>query len=96
MLTEDGRLNRDGSHGDVIQDINGLKVAGYSDPFERRAGENFKDRYEPTPTPAARSHLTPVPGSGQKAGPSRPRESPSSPQTTPSTNLAEATGSFPP
>ena len=46
MLTEQGKLNPDGTHGDVIQDIDGLKVAGYSDPFERRRGENFKDRYE--------------------------------------------------
>jgi predicted phosphodiesterase len=52
VLTERGRLSPDGStDGKVIQDINGLKVAGYSDPFERRAGENFKDRYQPEPTP---------------------------------------------
>jgi predicted phosphodiesterase len=50
VLTEDGRLNADGTHGPVINDIAGLKVAGYSDPFERRASENFKDRYEPSPT----------------------------------------------
>jgi predicted phosphodiesterase len=47
VLTENGRLNPDGSHGDVIQDVDGLRVAGYSDPFERRAGEDFKDRFEP-------------------------------------------------
>jgi len=58
VLTEQGKLNRDGTHGDVIQDINGLKVAGYGDPFERRAGENFKDRYEPTPTPAMTDAFT--------------------------------------
>jgi predicted phosphodiesterase len=25
-------------------------VAGYSDPFERRAAENYRDRYEPEPS----------------------------------------------
>jgi predicted phosphodiesterase len=52
VLTEDGRLNADGSHGPIVNNVAGLKVAGYSDPFERRAGEDFKDRYHPTPTPS--------------------------------------------
>ena len=39
VLTENGRLNPDGSYGNVIDDVNGLKIAGYSDPFERRQGE---------------------------------------------------------
>jgi predicted phosphodiesterase len=52
VLTQDGRLNPDGSYGPVINDLAGLKVAGYSDPFERRQGEDFKDRYHPTPTPS--------------------------------------------
>jgi predicted phosphodiesterase len=58
VLTEHGRLNRDGSYGAVIQHIAGLQVAGYSDPFERRAGENFKDRYHPMPTPAMQDAFT--------------------------------------
>jgi predicted phosphodiesterase len=59
VLTERGRLRPDGSSdGHVIQDINGLKVAGYSDPFERRAGENFKDRYQPEPTPTMEDAFT--------------------------------------
>ena len=58
VLTEKGRLNADGSYGPVIQKIAGLRVAGYSDPFERRAGENFKDRYEPTPTTAMTDDFT--------------------------------------
>jgi predicted phosphodiesterase len=58
VLTESGRLNPDGSHGHIINDIAGLKVAGYSDPFERRAGENFKDRYQPTPTPDQQDAFT--------------------------------------
>jgi predicted phosphodiesterase len=58
VLTENGRLNPDGSHGAVIQKVAGLRVAGYSDPFERRAGENFKDRYQPTPTPTMEDEFT--------------------------------------
>jgi predicted phosphodiesterase len=58
VLTDRGRLNRDGSYGDTIVDVRGLRVAGYSDPFERRAGENFRDRYQPTPTPAMKDAFT--------------------------------------
>ena len=58
VLTQYGRLNPDGSHGHIINDVAGLKVAGYSDPFERRAGENFKDRFQPTPTPAQQDAFT--------------------------------------
>jgi predicted phosphodiesterase len=58
VLTEKGRLNRDGSYGDVIQKIAGLRVAGYSDPFERRAGENFKDRFQAEPTPTQEDAFT--------------------------------------
>ena len=58
VLTEDGRLNADGSHGPIINDVAGLKVAGYSDPFERRAAENFRDRYEPSPTPEMQDAFT--------------------------------------
>jgi predicted phosphodiesterase len=58
VLTERGRLNADGSYGPVINDIAGLKVAGYSDPFQRRASENFRDRYEPAPTTAMQDAFT--------------------------------------
>jgi predicted phosphodiesterase len=50
VLTENGRLNADGSYGPIVNEVAGLKVAGYGDPFERRAGDDFKDRYHPTPT----------------------------------------------
>jgi hypothetical protein len=33
-------------------------VAGYSDPFERRAGESFRDRYQPEPSAAQRDAFT--------------------------------------
>jgi predicted phosphodiesterase len=58
VLTQQGRLNRDGSHGAVIQKVAGLRVAGYSDPFERRAGENFVDRFQPEPTPTQEDAFT--------------------------------------
>jgi predicted phosphodiesterase len=35
-----------------IKRIAGLRVAGYDDPFERRANQNFADRYDNAPTPA--------------------------------------------
>jgi predicted phosphodiesterase len=50
VLTEHGRLNPDGSYGDVVQRIAGLRVAGYSDPFERRSADDYADRYHPIPT----------------------------------------------
>ena len=58
VLTERGQLMPDGSYGDVIVDIEGLKVAGYSDPFQRRAAENFRDRYQPSPTPEQQDDFT--------------------------------------
>jgi predicted phosphodiesterase len=58
VLTEHGRLNADGSYGAVIQKVAGLRVAGYSDPFERRAGENFKDRFQAEPTPTQQDAFT--------------------------------------
>jgi predicted phosphodiesterase len=58
VLTQDGRLNPNGSHGDVVVNVAGLRVAGYSDPFERRSGENFRDRYNPSPSPAQQDAFT--------------------------------------
>jgi predicted phosphodiesterase len=58
VLGEDGRLNPDGSRGDVVQEVAGLRIAGYSDPFERRSAENYADRYQPTPTPAMQDAFT--------------------------------------
>jgi predicted phosphodiesterase len=58
VLTERGQLNADGSYGDVIVDVADLKVAGYRDPFERRSSENFRDRFQPSPTPAQQDAFT--------------------------------------
>jgi predicted phosphodiesterase len=58
VLTEDGRLNPDGTHGEVVQEVAGFRVAGYSDPFERRSTEDYADRFQPTPTPAMQDRFT--------------------------------------
>jgi predicted phosphodiesterase len=58
VLTQDGRLNPDGSRGPTVQEVAGLRIAGYSDPFERRSQEDFRDRYENTPTPAMQDAFT--------------------------------------
>jgi predicted phosphodiesterase len=50
VLTDLGRLKRGGRYGRVINDIAGMRVAGYSDPFQRRAAENYRDRFEPEPS----------------------------------------------
>ncbi len=44
VLTERGRLLPGGGLGDVVVNVDGLRVAGYSDPFERRRGERYRDR----------------------------------------------------
>jgi predicted phosphodiesterase len=54
VLTQRGRLRADGSYGRVVVRVRGLRVAGYADPFERRASEHFKGTNEPTPDPAQR------------------------------------------
>jgi predicted phosphodiesterase len=52
VLTENGRLREDGTtSGPIVNRIAGLRVAGYSDPFERRSSEDFRDRYNNTPAP---------------------------------------------
>jgi predicted phosphodiesterase len=58
VLTERGQLKSDGTFGDVIVDVKGLKVAGYRDPFERRSSENFRDRFQPSPTPDQQDAFT--------------------------------------
>ena len=36
----------DGSHGPTVVKVGGLRVAGYSDPYERRRGDGYADRYD--------------------------------------------------
>ena len=58
VLSQKGRLNRDGSRGEVIQKIAGLRVAGYDDPFMRRAADDYADHYQPVPTLAQQDDFT--------------------------------------
>jgi predicted phosphodiesterase len=58
VLTQRGRLKSDGTYGATVVDVDGLRVAGYSDPFERRAGENFNDRFQPAPSAAQQDAFT--------------------------------------
>ena len=57
VLTQRGRLRADGSHGPVVVRVRGLRVAGYADPFERKASERFKGTNEPTPDAAQREEF---------------------------------------
>jgi predicted phosphodiesterase len=52
VLTRNGRLMPNGSLGPKIVNVDGLRVAGYEDPFERRSADSFADRYDNTPDPA--------------------------------------------
>jgi predicted phosphodiesterase len=58
VLSQHGRLNPDGSRGEVVQDIAGIRVAGYDDPFVRQSSADYADRYRPTPTPAQQDDFT--------------------------------------
>ena len=60
VLTERGQLNarRLLRRADRRHQRSRLRVAGYRDPFERRAAENFRDRYQPSPTPAQQDAFT--------------------------------------
>jgi predicted phosphodiesterase len=50
VLTERGRLLPDGRHGATVVRIGGIRVAGYSDPFERRRADGYRARREPNVT----------------------------------------------
>jgi hypothetical protein len=53
VLTQFGRLRPDGSHGEVVVRVGGLRMAGYTDPFLRRAGQQYEDRFRVGLTNAA-------------------------------------------
>lgn len=53
VLTQFGRLKPDGSHGDMVVKVGGLRMAGFTDPFLRRAGQNYEDKYKVGETFAA-------------------------------------------
>jgi predicted phosphodiesterase len=54
VLTEHGRLLATGDLGEVVVDVGGVRVAGYSDPFLRTREGNYLGEGEPTPTEAQR------------------------------------------
>jgi len=51
VLTQFGRLKRGGGFGPVINEVRQLRIAGYGDPFERKAAEDYRDRFTNTITP---------------------------------------------
>ena len=53
VLTRSGRLSANGeTSGRPVVTVAGLRVAGYDDPFERQADEDFADRYTRNPDPS--------------------------------------------
>jgi predicted phosphodiesterase len=58
VLTAGGRLKRGGTYGPVVNRIAGLRVAGYGDPFQRRAADGFKDHYREPPPSADQTAFT--------------------------------------
>ncbi len=53
VLTQTGRRKADGStDGQIVHHIAGVRVAGYSDPFERRSAQDFADRFDKVPAQA--------------------------------------------
>jgi len=58
VLSERGRIEADGSRGDVVVPVDGVRVAGYSDPFERRRANGYGARGEPEVTRAMQQRFT--------------------------------------
>jgi predicted phosphodiesterase len=50
VLTQRGRLLPGGRHGPVVVRVGGVRVAGYSDPFERRRADGYRSLREPNVT----------------------------------------------
>jgi predicted phosphodiesterase len=57
VLTRHGRLLPSGRYGPVVVKIDGLRVAGYDDPFERRSADSYRDRYDNTPDPVMQAQF---------------------------------------
>jgi predicted phosphodiesterase len=53
VLTQFGRLRSDGSHGPIVVKVGGLRMAGFTDPFLRRADQRYDDRFKVGMTNAA-------------------------------------------
>jgi predicted phosphodiesterase len=57
VLTRHGRLQPDGRYGPLVVKVDGLRVAGYDDPFERRSADSYRDRYDNTPDPVMQAEF---------------------------------------
>ena len=53
VLTQFGRLRADGSHGPKVVNVGGLRMAGFTDPFLRRADQKYDDKFRVGLTNAA-------------------------------------------
>ena len=59
VLTREGRMREDGTTDHrLVHTIEGLRVAGYDDPYERRSAESFNDRYNAAPDPLEQDKFT--------------------------------------
>jgi predicted phosphodiesterase len=58
VLTQRGQLLPGGGHGAGVVDVAGARVAGYSDPFERKRANRYRATGEPSTTPAQRRAFT--------------------------------------
>jgi predicted phosphodiesterase len=54
VLTTDGQLLPDGRLGPRVVRVAGVRVAGYTDPFERRKADGYRGLRNPDTTPAQR------------------------------------------
>jgi predicted phosphodiesterase len=57
VLTRRGRLLPSGRYGALTVKVDGLRVAGYDDPFERRSADSYRDRYDNTPDPVMQAEF---------------------------------------
>jgi predicted phosphodiesterase len=57
VLTRHGRLKPGGGYGPLVVKVDGLRVAGYDDPFERRSADSYRDRYDNTPDPVMQAEF---------------------------------------
>jgi hypothetical protein len=57
VLTRHGRLNPHGGYGPLVVNVDGLRVAGYDDPFERRSADSYRDRYDNAPDPVMQARF---------------------------------------
>jgi predicted phosphodiesterase len=58
VLTQFGRLKPGGGFGPVINEIGEMRVVGYGDPFERKAAEDYRDRFTNTITPEQQAEFS--------------------------------------